>query len=265
MTHVLSYILSNIPAQMLDLAFKPRQFRSTVEQRIISQVIETQVLLDINLVGGKRKTIVISSNWAMPLDHVESYSIIGAGMEGSYYMIPPEARENRNISSVLGVSAFAGGAMYGAGMNLNGQNNGLNAMGLLNEMVGTHTMRNTAVMPEITLHGTNIIRFYPELLVDGLSISVMLEHDAEFTNMETSGIFALRNLCLCAVQRYIANNLIVPVDETEIVAGMEIGVIKTLVMEYKQEAEKYQELLIKLKGAMHADTQSIRRIMYHAL
>jgi len=36
-------------------------------------------------------------------------------------------------------------------------------------------------------------------------------------------------------------------------------------MEYKQEIEKYDELLVKLKGAMHFDPQSVSKLMYHAL
>jgi hypothetical protein len=257
--------MQNIPRQLLDLAFRPRQFNTTIEQRIISEVVEGPVLLDLNLVGGKQRTIIMNSQWQMPLDHVESFGLIGVGMEATFYAIPPEAREYRNISSVLGVSAFAGGAGYGAGANMNGQDFGNTATSLLSEMLGTHTGRNNAIMPQMSLEGSNIIRFYPELITDGLAIRVMLEQDSEFLNMNTSAIFALRNFCLCATMRYVVNNLIVPVDETEVVAGMEIGVIKTLIMEYKQEVEKYNELLVKLKGAMHFDQQTIGRMMYFAL
>ena len=266
MQYVLSHIFENIPEQILELTFKSRQFNTTLEQRIISKVIEGPVLLDTNLVGGKPRVIIMNAAWQMPLNHIESYGILGAGIESSYYIVPPEAREHRNISSVLSISSYAGGAFNGSGVNFNGAGGfGNTANGLLGEMLGTHTLANRAIMPQVTLEGTNIIRFYPELITDGVAVRVMLEHDSEFLNMNTSGIYALRKFCLCAVQRHIVKELIVPIDETEVVAGMEIGIVKTLIQQYQQEAEKYDELLIKLKSAMHYDPSVINRLMYYQI
>lgn len=264
MTYVLSHIVQNIPAELLQLAFKPRRFNTTIEQRIISEVIEGPILLDTNLIGGKRRDIFIRSSWLMNLKHSDSYNLMGSRMEGSFYLIPPEAREDRNISSVISVSPSIGNASSRLGSN-SSSGFGNNATGMLSEMINTRTFSQYPVMPQLTLEGTNIIRFYPELLTDGVAVSVMLEYDSEFLNMGQSAIFAMRNLCLCAVQRYIATKLRVSIDETEVVAGMEIGVIKELVIDYQQKAEQYQELLIKLKGAMHFDSRSLSRMIYHAL
>jgi len=93
----------------------------------------------------------------------------------------------------------------------------------------------------------------------------MLEYDEEFTNMNVSGIRALANLCLCATKMYIATELRVKIDETEVVGGFEIGIIKTLVEEYAQQADLYDELLTKTRGAMLYDKKMIGRLSYHAL
>ena len=75
----------------------------------------------------------------------------------------------------------------------------------------------------------------------------------------------MQELVLCAVKRYIAVKLRVKIDETEVVAGMEIGVIKDKVIEYEQAAENYRPLLIKLKGAMHYEPRAVSRLIYHSL
>lgn len=263
LTYILSYINQNIPPELLQLAFKPRKYNTTVEQRIRSEIIEGPILLDTNLVGGKRREVYIDPSWRMDLNYANTFNVVGPGVEGSFYLVPPEAREYRNISSVIGITPFNGGAYSGA-MGING-GAGNNATGMLSQMLNTRTFAQYAVQPQISLEGTNILRFYPELLTEGLAVTIMLEYDSEFLNMRTSAIMAMQELCLCAVQRYIATNIRVSIDETEIVAGMEIGVIKTLVEECVEKAKDYPERLRKLKGAMVFDPSSMNRIIYHAL
>lgn len=266
MTYVLSHIRQNIPAELLNLAFKPRKYNTSIENRIIAEIIEGPVLLDTNLVGGKRRDIIMNAGWQMNLKHADQLNIAGTGIEGSFYLVPPEARENRNISSVIGVSSYLGGSFPGSGVGLNGGvNQGNTANGMLLEMLNTRTFANNPITPQVTLEGTNIIRFYPELITDGIALSVMLEYDSEFLNMSPSGLFAMREFCLCATQRYIATQLRVSIDETEIVAGMEIGVIKTLVEECNEKAKDYQALLMKVKGAMVFDPKSLSKLIYHSL
>ena len=266
MTYVLSHIKHNIPMEILQLAFKPRAFNTTVEQRIITEIIEGPIILDTNLVGGKRRDIILNSNWEIDLRPETNYTLTGVGVQGSYYKIPEEAREYRNISSVVGVSSSMASSVPGASINHNGQGGfGNTVPGMLSEMINTRTFGQYPVMPQITLEGTNIVRFNPRQLIDGVAITVMLEYDSEFLNMNQSAIMAMCNLCLCATQRYIATKLRVTIDETEVVAGMEIGVVKDLVVDYMQRGEQYHELLIKLKGAMHYDSRSLSKLIYYGL
>lgn len=265
MTYVLNHVRQSIPPEVLLLAFKPRAFNTTIEQRILSEVIDS-VLLDINLIGGKRREIILRNSWLMDLNYDDSVNIVGQGVQGAFYLIPEEAREYHNISSVIGISPTVGGSVFGGGVSLNGAGSfGNTANNLLSNMLNSRTFAQSSFTPEVTLEGTNIVRFYPEIITDGVAIAVMLEYDSEFLNMEQSAIFAMRNFCLCAVQRYIGTNLLVSIDESEIVAGMEIGVIKDIVRECKEEGAKYQELLIKLKGAMTYDRRNLSRIIYHAI
>lgn len=266
MTYVMSYIKQNIPSELLELAFKARKNSTTIEQRIMTEVIDGPILLDTNLVGGKRREIYLNPNWKMDFRPSDQANILGSGMESSFYLIPPEAREFHNIASVIGVSSTMNGSLPGLGIGYNGAGSfGNTATGMISEMLNTRTFAQTAFMPMATLEGTNIIKFYPEQLLESIGVAVMLEYDSEFINMKPSAIYAMRDLCLCAVQRYIVTQLRVSVDETEIVAGMEVGIIKTIIDEYVDRAKDYPQLLIKLKGAMHFDPTSMSRLVRFAL
>lgn len=266
MTYVLNHIIQNIPPQILDLCFQPRQFQTTLEARIMAEIIEGPVLLDTNLVAGKRRDIFIQEQWKMWLPSVESAELIGSGVQGSYYKIPPWAREGRNISSVVGVVPSMVSSLPGSSINYNGTGSfGNTASGMLSEMINTRTFGQYPLVPRVTLEGTNIVCFYPEDFVEGVAVSVFLEYDAEFLNMNQSAIVAMRHFCLCATQRYIATKLRVSVDETEIVGGMEIGVVKDIINDYLQKAENYEALLIKVKGASSFDSRSLSNIIRAAL
>ena len=264
MTYVLNHVVQNIPPQILELAFEPRKYNTSVESRIISEVIEGPVLLDVNLIGGKRKDIFVSNSWLIPMDITPQFGLITPSVESSYFKIPPEARENRNIVSVIGLTDVDTSALPGTSFNGNGQF-GNTAQGLVSQMLNTRTFGMTPHRPQVSLEGTNIIRIYPHQFVEGIAVSVMIENDSEFLNLNNSAIHAMQKFCLCAVQRYIANKLRVTIDETEIVGGMEIGAVKEIINEYLQEAKEYNNLLIKLKGAMHFDPRQMARIIRYAI
>lgn len=267
MTYVLSEITQTIPRELLELAFKPEKYQTTLEQRIISQIVEGPILLNTNLVGGKRREIYLRSQWLLDMEPEGGWSSLGTGTQGAYYKVPPEAREGRNLSSVIGITSSLSGSSYGTGYTSNGSGgfgNTLNSM--ISEMVNSRTLSQYPIQPLATLEGTNVICLFPRFLVDDVAVTVLLEHDSEFINLERSGIVALIDLCVCAAKRYIGNELRVSVDETEIVAGMEIGIIRTLVDEYVEEGKRFRELLIRYKGASHiSDKRSQRRIIYHGL
>lgn len=266
LTYVLSNITQCIPAELLDLAFKPVQFQTTVEQRIISQIIEGPILLDTNLVGGKRREIFLRNNWIIDMEPEGGWSSLGTGVQGAYYRVPPEAREGRNISSVVGITSSITGSTLGMGYMVNGSGGfGNTALGGLSEMLNTRTLAQYPIQPTATLEGTNIICLFPQQMMSDCAVTVMLEYDAEFINIENSAIYTLSELCLCATKRYIANKLRVTIDETEVVAGMEIGIIKQLVDKYEEEGGEYHQKLLAFKSTAHYDKRSLNRLIYHAI
>lgn len=266
MLYVLSEIQQEIPAELLNLAFRPEKYQTTLEQRIISQIIEGPILLNTNLIGGKRREIYIKSEWQLDMEPEGGWSSLGAGIQGAYYRIPAEAREGRNISSVVGITSSLSGTSYGAGYTTNGVGGfGNTIAGMLSEMVNSRSLAKYPIQPRATLEGTNVICLFPRYLVEDIAISVLLEYDSEFINLEKSAIMALVDLCVCATKRYISNALRVSVDETEVVAGLEIGIIKDLINEYTEAGKEFRAKLIKFKGTTHFDKRQLRQIIFHGL
>lgn len=264
--YIISHIKQNIPEQVLSLCFEPQRYNTTVEQRIIQDIIEGPILLDTNLVAGKRRNIFIQSSWELNFDFESSATLVGTGVQSAYYKVPPEARENRNIASVIGIEQNIEASIPGTGPNFNGNGGfGNSITSLTNQMLNTRTFAQVPISPIVTLEGTNILCFSPRSILDGIAVSVMLEYDAEFLNLSPSAILALQELCLCAVQRYIYTKLRVVVDETQIVAGMEIGAIKDIVNECGQKAENYHDLLKRFKGAAHYDRRTLNRLIGYGL
>jgi len=262
LSYLISNIVHNIPVELLTLAFRPRDFDTTVERRIVSEIVEGPILLDTNLVGGKKRDIYIDPSWEMQLDIETNQLGILPNSQSAFYKIPYEAREGKNISSVSGLASIQG-AVYSDGYTPGASGN--TATGLMSQMLGTYTFANSPSTPMITLEGANIIRVNPRSILQNLVISAYLEHDSTFTNMHPSAIFALSELVLCATKRYIGTKLVIPIDETEIVAGMEIGIIRELVNTYREEGKEYNELLIKFKGANHYDPKTLSTMIRYAI
>lgn len=266
LSYVFQEITGNIPSEVLQLAFQPRKYNTNVESRILTEVIEKYVLPSVNLVGGKRRDIILSSNWKVNVPDDPNYSSLGTTIQGTYYLIPPEARDNRNIVAVVSVSQSIAPGIPGGSINFNATGSFGNTLtSLTSQMLNSRTMAQVPFVPSVDLAGTNMIRCSPLDIVDGIGITVMLEFDSEFINMNQSAVKALAKFALCAVQRYIGNTLRVKIDESEIVSGMEIGIIKQIVEDCYEQGKRYDELLVDVKGGMHYERGQVARMIFSAI
>lgn len=254
MTYVMSHIYANIPKYILERAFEPKKFHTTIDARIMEEVIYGRIRLDTNLIAGKRTTIQLLNDWVYHRDMPVSDSLTGTAYQASYYRIPPQAREGRNIGSVEALDDY-----YISSLPLNNQllgavsNVGNTITGLASAAVTSRTLKDVPLMPMATLNGQNIIRIYPDTFSDGLLLNCWLEYDAEFTNANQDVIYHLRELCLNAVKTWIWNKLVIEIDSAEIQAGSELGVFKEIVSEYKDAANEYHRLLMNVRGAQLMD------------
>lgn len=258
MSYVLSHIYANIPKYILTRAFEPKKYNTTIDARIIDQIIYGRVKNDTNLIAGKRTTIQLLNEWVTHRDMPQDDAITGSAYQASYYAIPAAAREHRNISSVEALDDY-----YVSALPLNNEtmgsigNIGNTLTGLASAAVTTRTLKDVPIMPQITLNGSNILRVYPDTFSDGLLANVWLDYDAEFTNANTDVIYWLRELCLNATKTYIWTKLVIDIDAQEIVAGSPLGVFKDIISEYKDAANEYHECLMRVRGGQLMDSRTL--------
>ena len=269
MTLILTAIHAQIPNQILEATFLKDNVFSSVDERIMAEVLRKRVLLDCNLVATKACQIPLRDEWVRRTEYA-NFDTFAAFLYSSTYMwIPPEARENRNIASVVRVMSGISQPGVPAIGTMTGWYAGGNTIGsMASAVVGSHTLRGAGWAPMVINEGNNFIRItgtYPNTFMAGLVLECTLEYDPEFTNADQNMIYALRDLCVCAVKAHIYHQLAIRIGESEIVAGMEIGVFKDIVNSYSNANEEYDHLLKKVRGAQVLDPNTVAEFMWLSL
>lgn len=252
-TYLLAHVYANIPPAILKAVFRPSNGR-TLDTCLFEEVFKPRVLLDINLLMGKKTRIELLGEWKVPVTLPEFAAVVGATYDASFFYIPPEFREFRNIATVEGISddyTYAMPVNSGSIGNIN--NIGNTVTSLANAALSSRTMYNYPIMPQVTLQSDNLIRVYPETYSDGLILECKLEYDEEMTNANQNVIYPLRKLFLNAVKTYCYNEFTIRIDESEVVAGMPIGRFKEIVNSWENEANEYEELLFEVRGGSLMD------------
>ncbi len=258
MSYLLTSIFAKVNRQILLLAFDPVKNQTSLDTRIISEVIQARVLLDVNLLMGKKTKIQLLDNWLVKTGLSEFAVITGALYDSSFYFIPPEAREMRNISTIQGISSdYAYSLPVNGSSSGNANNIGNTVASLADAAVSSRTEYNYPIMPQATLQSQNLIRIFPVVYSDGLVLDCTLEYDSEFTNANQNVIYHLRNLSVCAVKTWIYNELVIQIDTAEIIGGMAIGAVKDIIQSYATADEEYHDLLMKVRGAMLMDPEML--------
>jgi hypothetical protein len=236
------------------------QNRTTLDFQIISNVIEDIVIVDCNIDSGRIKYIPLLSQYAEMPEPEAGFATTIVGQFG-IYRIPSEARENVNISKVIGIHypirGFTGTNPHGT---FKCPWSTVNALG--DELIRSHTMSNTPPMPIPELLQGNLIRLIPDQFahMDWI-LSVKLMYDNDMTNLTSSALRRFARMCLYATQMYIYTNLIIKVDKAYIEGGQELGSFKELIDEYKDAEEKYEEERLRFKGINFLDTKTKMTIL----
>lgn len=255
-------IYHNIPAEVLNLAFRPEK-HETMDHCIHEKVIHDRVLFDSNLVGGRAKQIVLKSSWIEIADTPAPF-IYGSSQTYCIYRIPAADRENRMLSSVIELrypyTLYDGMQMANMGMN---PNTGNTAGGLACQALEGQTWAHAIPLPTPLLLSGHQVKLIPATLsqmqdMDWI-LTCRLNYDAEFTNMNNQAILPLVELVLCAVKAYIFNELVLKIDNAYVVGGQAMGRLKEIVDSYSDQNERYLELLRSFNGASTVLDPEIRR------
>ena len=248
----LRQIMHTIPKQILDAAFRPTDRRMSLDQCIQEDVILGRVLPDCICYAGNLKRIVLKSAYVEKVDIPEP-TLYAASEAYCVYRIPPEARDYKDIVTVISVNYP--NVLYGNMSTVPPYSGaiGNTANNMAAAVLETQTFANTPVLPSPILVSGHQVKLAPVPMMLYHSVdwvlTCRLAYDEAFTNLSPSAVRPLANLILCATKNYIYNELILAIDSAYLVGGQELGRFKEIVDGYSGEQEKYDELVNKFRGA----------------
>jgi hypothetical protein len=259
---VLERIYRTIPRPVLEAAFKPWETGTTLDECIKNKVLLSSVRDEISIRGGKILKIMLNLNWC---EYTSSPSPYALGVSGSYstYRVPAEARENRDISCVLSVrfpysiNTSSSGNFYNTCTT-----KGNTVSSLACAALQSQTGANMLSTPTGIIRPGNVIQLDPpQYNWVPWQVTVRLVYDDNFSGMDVSSDLPFIDACIYAVQQYIYNELVFAVESNMVVHGMEIGVFRDIIGEFKGAEEKYNEALLALGGAEIYDPSRLKNIL----
>lgn len=261
MNLILSYQYLRINKQILNAAYQPLKRQKTLDECILSDVWRKHVLPEVNNVVGKRTRIYLQPSWLYNVRDPagDIYGSMSLGAE--FYQVPSAAREGRDITAVERPTNYFGSTMSSYANGLSSNDVGNNVFGLAEYSVEALTLASATQFPNIQLMDNNIIRVEPQMMFDGLPIECLLEYDPELINVDQSLIYPLQNLMYLALRMDIYQKLLVPIDETEIVGGQELGVFKAVIDKWEGIEEGWADAVDKVMGGQYMSADDIRYLI----
>lgn len=259
---MLQEIYAEIPAAILNIAFDPVKNQTTLDDRIITEVIQGRVLKDVNARMGKPARIELNNAWKLDTTLAQYEGIVGNNYTAAFFFIPPEAREYRNIATVERVTDYysfqspLNAGPTGTMTSLGNTVAGLGAAALESRTNNAYSVRIAGDSEE-----NNIIRVYPDTLSEGLMLECTLEYDLEMTNAGQNVIIAMQAVALAAVKSWIWTQLVITLDATAIVNGSPIGTLRDIVADtYSSASADYKAALRKLRSATLMEPRTLRKL-----
>ncbi len=259
--NALRLIYNTIPEEILEVAFRPRDYQVSLDQRIKDVIINGRVLPDCNVNVGKIKRIPLYNCTREPILPDPGYNSLANPAPGTLYRIPPEAREHRDVVGVIDIAYpydFTGYSDTPFGFGTLGNS----VRSLAGAMLDSNTHRNACLTPTPVLLENNLVLINPiNSFMDQWTLVCRLGYDEEFTNLSNSSIAPLCRLILTAVQAYIWKTLIIRIDQALLSNGQELGQFKTIVESYQAAADRYDQDLIEFRGSAIFDIEAVRYVV----
>jgi hypothetical protein len=258
---LLRYIYANIPAEILNEAFLPTRENRSLDVLIKEKVIIDYVLQQCNIYAGRTKKIRLLESYVMRLDDPDTSDFLVGRY--SVYKIPPEARENRAINAILDVSYPSHVSHLISSVDSNFIS-GKSVASSASTLLSSFTRVPSPVTPTATLIDghAGIIRLDPPMSATSeWLLSCMLEYDRNFSNIGLNLIPQLQKMTLHATKAYIYNELVVKLSHGRIVSGSLLEAITSVTDQYIDSEEKFQEALMKFRGASMFSKESLSELI----
>lgn len=231
-----------IPPEILTRIFAPGRDifnydRPAVEQAIRTQVIESKVRVDCDLIGAKEVSIPLIG---LKFTRYTQFSVV--------IRVPKELTGGRSITSVLAVTyGYAGIQGFPATTDFLTQYGNSNyslandkSIGILNAQSPIPDIQNAYAY--LVGENTVAIEGYSPLLMYGF-LRCMVSHDEMFSTLPATAQSHFSQLVFLATKMYIYTNYIIKMDAGELYGGRELGRFASIIEGYESAAEEYDEFL----------------------
>lgn len=239
-----------IPKEILIEGFRDLNSKTnkTLDALIRENIIIDIVLANCNLFAGQIKSIILYERYGKRVEDPMLYMTMNTNF--GVYQIPPEARENRPITSVLDISYPTTLALHGTFPNMVAS--GRSVANRVDEALMSFTQNPVYNTPTpLLIDGdAGIIQLSPpaSLHVDWI-LSCMLAYDKEFNNISLNMIPALKMMVEYATKAFIYNELFIRMNQGYLQGGLQLEAIRSTIESYADANEKFEEALTKFRGA----------------
>lgn len=233
-TKAISEVKRRIPIQILEEGFLRQtelpvptsRFPVSLDYRIREKILNEIVIPDCDLVGGIEINVPLSN---VPPQFINNYKQV--------YRIPKELTNNRSITRVYSINYGRGGAptvnnVYnnGAGQLMDAVSGALNALSPIPQVSNAYVqlIGENTVLVEANISATPM-----------LYLRCVIENDDELTHLKPGSYKVFAKLVEYATKAYLFNNLIIPVDMSELSGGMQLGRFREILDGYADAQELY--------------------------
>lgn len=244
-------IMYEIPREILELAFIDINIRNSpwvqqhvnIETMIREQIIYRRVRRDLNLIGGAEIKIPLGG---LEPRRVEPYAEI--------YTIPLELTGGREIIQPVFVSyGQEGGFGYTHGTSqfsgyLGSEPDRSAVTGQMMGVLSSHSPIPMVSTDNVSLVAPNTIMVRDVVAKTPHSwLVALVANSGEMENIQPGHYGLVAELCVWACKAFIHTKLRVTIDQGQLMAGQDLGVIRDIVSEYADANQTYKDLL-KEKG-----------------
>jgi hypothetical protein len=259
---LLKAVYKKIPKQILEMALLRHSPNSTIPSRLMSEIIESTLLDDVNKWGGKPKSFMIEAAYRVDLEWDSSR--IATHPKAVAYRIPPEVRDNAPIVAVhrvayppyytnTGNPYSSGNSSLVASQSVPGL-----AAGLLNGQ----TFENSDIEPTARVIGGDMLLLEPACLIyDNWRIECSLAYDKYFSNANQDLIPVLEKLMVLGTKAYCYNELYLDLGSVHMVGGQAHSRISQMIEKYSDAAAQYDEQLKEVRGGLALDPDIQRNLL----
>lgn len=259
--HAVDQASFQIPKRILNTIFQSRGSSwhlapPPLNTQIMNMVVKPRVLVDCQLMGGIETIIPLRNAIIEVVENRNTIIRIPKSETNNRSILAPLAIDLAYYAGYPGSNAIMGGGYPGQGGNsalLAGQA-ALGAMG----SIPMTSMSNLSMAGENTI----LVRNYIALTNAG-SLRALVANDEQMSELPLRAYRHFTKLVVLAIKSFIYNEHILEMDVGELISGQQLGAFKSIIEEYKDAEEMYQEYLATTwaKVAFMADNERMNRFI----